>query len=67
MSDSQASLKPQVPTVASSATSDIPQNSNSDSLSQGSGDDTAKGFTLRFKTAACLKHAGNCGMVFKAS
>lgn len=46
MSDSQASLKPQVPTVTSSATSDIPQNSNSNSLRQGSGDYTAKGFYI---------------------
>lgn len=46
MSDSQASLKPQVPTVTSSATSDIIQNSNSNTLSQGSGDYTAKGFYI---------------------
>lgn len=52
MSDSQASLKPQVPTVTSSATSDIPQNSNSNS--QASEDYTVKGFTF--------KHAGNCGL-----
>lgn len=66
MSGSQASLKPQVPTVTSSATSDIPQNSNSNALSQGSEDYTEQGFTFHFKTAisaaACLKHAGNCGM-----
>lgn len=53
MSDSQASLKPQVPAVTSSPTSDIPPEilSNSNALSQGSKDYAAKCLTFYFKTA----------------